>query len=158
MNIIIGRFQGLSKTHVKLISEADVVVIIDSGKISKRNPFSFETRKRMIDKVFGGNIEVCSYKTGYIPDILNYLGGGSWAGLYGNDCIICGDDRIKGYKEQFKGKDIWFKTHIRDDNISGTWIRNSLIDNNESKFKESTHPLIWDMYNELREELIQALK
>ena len=157
MNLIIGRFQGLSKTHVKLISETDVVVIIDSGKVSKRNPFSFETRKRMIDKVFGGNIEVYSYKTGYLPDILNHLGG-FWTSFNGQDYIICGDDRIKGYKQQLEGKDIWFKTHTRTDNISGTRVRQSLINDDIFTFQELTHSLIWDMYSELREELIQTLE
>lgn len=157
MHLIIGRFQGLSTSHIKLISESDVVVIIDSGKMSKRNPFSFETRERMIRCIFGESIEIYSYNTGYLPDIIKHLETKGLEYLRSIRYIICGEDRIKGYQKQLQDQDVWFKTHSRTDGISGTAIRQCLINNDRERFFSLTHPGLHNMFDELREELVQAL-
>ena len=63
--VILGRFNPLHKGHVHLIKEAlkrcqNVLVFIGSSQESRtsRNPFSYEERKAMLEKVFGKAIAI----------------------------------------------------------------------------------------------------
>lgn len=63
--VILGRFNPLHKGHVHLIQEAlkrcqNVLVFIGSSQESRtsRNPFSYEERKAMLEKVFGKAIAI----------------------------------------------------------------------------------------------------
>ena len=79
----VGRFQLLHKGHEQLIDLGlelceKFVVLVGSSNESRteNNPFTFEERKEMIQKVYGDKVEVypiINIGIGYVPEWGNYL-------------------------------------------------------------------------------------
>ena len=75
--LFIGRFQPFHNAHLldikKILKEADEIIIaIGSSRENntKENPFSYNERKKMIEKVFKSN-KIKSYKIYPVPDLYN---------------------------------------------------------------------------------------
>jgi hypothetical protein len=76
-------------------------LIVDGEKSSKdkeKNPFSFEERKRMINKI-NKSVEVLRVVHGYLPETIKYLYDKYGNRLDGID-FYCGTDRVNGYESQ----------------------------------------------------------
>ena len=83
LGFMVGRFQLLHKGHESLINEGlklcdRFVILLGNSEESrtKNNPFNFEERKEMIQKIYGDKVEVypiLSIGIGYVPEWGNYI-------------------------------------------------------------------------------------
>lgn len=83
LGFMVGRFQLLHKGHESLINEGlelcdRFVILLGNSEESrtKNNPFNFEERKEMIQKIYGDKVEVypiISIGIGYVPEWGNYI-------------------------------------------------------------------------------------
>lgn len=170
-SLILGRFNHIHLGHKMLIDESikkakKTLVLIGSmqEKGTLRNPFSYDTRKRLIEKIYKDESSIIisgledmsnehdiSYEWGrYIldnvyemtnqkPDIM----------FYGNDESRNGwfsEEDIKGIHEEVISRDI-FK-------ISATYLRGLIITNNKDEWMKYVHENIYDEFENLRNELI----
>lgn len=170
-SLILGRFNHIHLGHKMLIDESinkakKTLVLIGSmqEKGTLRNPFSYDTRKRLIEKIYKDESSIIisgledmsnehdiSYEWGrYIldnvyemtnlkPDIM----------FYGNDESRNGwfsQEDIKGIHEEVISRDI-FK-------ISATYLRGLIITNNKDEWMKYVHENIYDEFENLRNELI----
>jgi len=150
--LIVGRFQPLTKGHVKMIKTAysecdDVYVNIVKGKKSEteKNPFDLNLQEKMLKAVFP-DINILSGTTGNIITMLNKINDNiNW--------IYCGSDRVSSYESQLKRMpDVKIREIKRtDDDISATKVRNALKEGDEKEFKKLTPKEIHNMFDELRE-------
>lgn len=152
MNLFVGRFQGLTLSHCRMIEKSDIIVIVDSGKISLRNPFPYDIREEMIGRVFSDDKRIIKAQNGYIPDIIHNNN------LNHVDTIVCGSDRVMTYMGQFAITPMWFNVYPRHSQISGSMFREALLKDDKQTFEKITHHKIHDMYDELRKLLVQTLK
>ena len=149
--LIIGRFQPLTKGHVKMIKTAykecdDVYINIVKGKKSDKdkNPFSLEVQEKMIKAVFP-NINIINGTTGNIITMINKINDNiNW--------IYCGTDRLYSYENQLKKMpDVKIREIERtDEDISATKVRESLINDDEKEFNRLTPKEIHKMFLELK--------
>ena len=170
-SLILGRFNHIHLGHKMLIDESikkakKTLVLIGSmqEKGTLRNPFSYDTRKRLIEKIYKDESSIIisgledmsnehdiSYEWGrYIldnvyemtnqkPDIM----------FYGNDESRNGwfsEEDIKGIHKEVISRDI-FK-------ISATYLRGLIITNNKDEWMKYVHENIYDEFENLRNELI----
>ena len=149
--LILGRFQGITKQHQKLLEVAfqdndiDIVVvqIIQGGKTSQdiyKNPFDQEIRTLFVKAIisdlkrkYNKSQIVDVFNVGYIPSISEYI-----KEKYGDIEIVkvyCGTDRKQSYEEQLKRANLNDKIKVEelprnvesDDEISQTKLRNALF-------------------------------
>ncbi len=107
--LILGRFQPFTIGHRKMVEiqkefQNVVYIVIVEGKKSsldkKRNPFTFEERKRFIKKVFpNDDVIVDRFEKGYLPDIITYMENKYKIPV---GYVLCGEDRVDGYKRQLE--------------------------------------------------------
>lgn len=152
--LVVGRFSGFHRGHATLIQQAheahpdaEIIVGIVVGKKTstdvKKNPFNFEQRKEMIQKILnslGIDAVIVQLASAYIPDVVKLL-------LEKHDIkieyVYCGSDRLNGYVEQGL-EQLGVKTVYveRDENdtdptkmASATKMREALINRDIEMFK-----------------------
>jgi cytidyltransferase-like protein len=166
LGVTVGRFQTFHTGHEYMIDKAiricdTVGVFVGSSQESgtEKNPFSYETRERLLKKLFGDRIAVYP-----LPDI-GVGNNSSW-----------GDYVLKNIRERFgrapellvSGKEArrvdWFDSargvnvaelylpKIID--ISATKMREFFITDNFEEWKKYTNPKLWDEYESLRAEVL----
>ncbi len=168
LGLVLGRFQAFHKGHEFIIDKAvefcdNVCVLVGSSQESGtlKNPFSYETRERLLKKIYGDKIKVFP-----LPDI--GVGNNSAWGEY----------VLKNVKEHFNrfpdllvsGKEerriSWFDgldsaqiaelyvPKILD--VSATKMREYFIDDNREKWQSLTNEKLWDEYESLRREVLDS--
>lgn len=109
--LIIGRFSGFHRGHVEVIRKAhldhpDKILIIavvvgkQSSQDLNKNPFTFEERKEIIEKILNKykiDASIIKVPTAYIPQLAETL-----KEEYGINIkyVYCGSDRIDSYLKQ----------------------------------------------------------
>ncbi len=83
LGFMVGRFQILHKGHESLINEGlerceKFVILLGNSEESRteKNPFTFQERKEMIQKIYGDKVEVypiINIGIGYVPAWGNYV-------------------------------------------------------------------------------------
>lgn len=154
--VVLGRFQGFTKKHYKIISKAKkenknskiVVAIVNGLKSSKNvdvNPFTYFERCKMIKKCFP-EVLCIKISRGFLMDLLKIL-----AKLdYNIKRIYCGSDRAMNYKDQIKRLELNIEVRsIKRDFVSATLLRESLQNHNIEKFKQLSPPELWEDFEVL---------
>ena len=173
--LIIGRFSGFHRGHTELIRRAHldhpdkpiiiaVVVGKKSSKDLEKNPFSFEERKEMIEKI----LKVLNIKAGiiqvpsaYIPDLVKLLKEEHNIDI---KYVYCGADRLNSYLQQnlesMGIKVVYLERNTSDTDptksASATRVRNAVKNNDFEEFKELMpeevdEDTLLDIFNSLRE-------
>ena len=168
--VVLGRFNHLHNGHKLVIDisrklcKKTLILIGSAEKVGTlRNPFKLETRKKVIEKVYHNDDVII----GGLKDLTNEDDISFEWGKYilDNICEMYGsvpDLMVYGKDESRKG---WFSA---DDNnkfseiivardkikISATELRKYLVYDEKDKWKEYVPKEIWDMYDELRKELM----
>ncbi|MEH7209962.1 adenylyltransferase/cytidyltransferase family protein [Priestia megaterium] len=181
LGFVIGRFQHIHNSHVKMIDTAldtceRVILMIGSSQESgtERNPFNLYTRINLIREVFVDEIEDGSLLLAHTDDMTNEDDHSTawgdfvlrkinmWRGHYGIkdevDCFIYGNDEERS--AWFNPADIEKVSHIilsrQADQLSATSVRKLMIANDFSEWQKQTPIPIRRRYDELREELLNV--
>ncbi|MBQ7669583.1 MAG: adenylyltransferase/cytidyltransferase family protein [Clostridia bacterium] len=168
LGVIVGRFQGLHEGHETVIDAAtaicDIVgIFIGSSQESgtANNPFSYETRRGMIERVYGEKVKIfplpdigvgnCAEWGEYVLDnVVKYFGALP-------DVLISGrEERRADWLEGPRGKFVAELYVPKKIDISATRMRQYFIDDDETTWKSFTNPVLWDMYSSLREEVASS--
>ncbi len=163
--IFIGRMQGFTVGHMKVIDimakthPHSYVVLVKGEKSStdtKRNPLPFAVQEKMIKKALPSNVDLTTAKTANLEDILPNLSGKTFA-------VYAGPDRLASYRTYAKYA-IKQGYHVRiidtgqmiprDENVSGTKLREALKNNDFEAFKRVAPKEIWDMFGELKKYMV----
>lgn len=168
LGVTVGRFQSFHAGHeymintaVKLCGRVGIFVGSSQESGTRNNPFSYETRERVLKKLFGDTVSIFP-----LPDI--GVGNNSSWGDYVlkniNDRFGCPPDLLVSGKEARRVD--WFDStrgitvaelyvpKIID--ISGTRMREFFISDNREEWQRHTNPVLWDEYDLLREEMLAA--
>lgn len=166
LGIIVGRFQSFHKGHEYIIDRAveicdTVGVFIGSSQESGtfKNPFSYETREKILNKVYGDKIVIYP-----LPDI--GVGNNSGWGEYvlkntkerfgeAPDLLVSGkEERRVDWFDGIEGVSAseLYVPKILD--ISATAMREFFISGNFEEWKKYTNEKLWDEYDALRAEVI----
>lgn len=168
LGILVGRFQTLHSGHEDMINRAialceRVGVFVGSSNESgtSKNPFSYDTREKMLKTVFGDNVFVYP-----LPDI--GVGNNSTWGDYvlknvverfGEmpDLLISGKEaRRVSWFDSVEGTSIAELYIPKTIDISATEMREHFINNDVESWREYTNPKLWNMYDELRKEVLKS--
>lgn len=162
LGIIVGRFQTFHTGHEYMVEKAAAVcervaIFIGSSQESgtQKNPFTYETRERILKKLFGDTVEIYP-----LPDI--GVGNNSAWGEYvlENVKMNCGrtPDLLVSGKEERRLN--WFdSTGVmaaelyvpKTIDISATKMREFFITGDYEEWKKYTSPRLWDEYKKLRD-------
>jgi len=152
LGFTVGRFQLVHKGHEQLIDLGlelceKFVVLVGSSDESRtvNNPFTFEERKEMLQKIYGDRIEV--YPTinigiGYVPEWGNYLLNTIkfYCGEFPDFVVNGSEDGRSNWLSNENRQHITELTVARDKiKISGTEIRKYLLDKGVMGFKQFTY-------------------
>ena len=162
LGIIVGRFQTFHAGHEEIIRKAialceQVGIFIGSSQESGtlKNPFTYETRERILRKVFGYEINIYP-----LPDI--GVGNNSAWGDYvlenvyerfnkAPDLLISGkEERRVNWFDSVQGilvSELYIPKTIE---VSATQMREHLINGEFEEWKKYTSEKLWDEYEELR--------
>jgi len=173
IGVTIGRFQPFHAGHAAIIRQlaqkySSVVVFIAGQKIDAKNPFSHETRLKMMKaslpdvwskvKVFPATIQ--GKGTGYIPSLIANASatGEAEIPMDGSVDVLVGEDRLKDqqtqakHNEAHKGEQGYYPGMINvtalpgvknDDDagrISGTRVREALAKNDQHSVMKMLDP------------------
>lgn len=168
--LVLGRFQMMHNGHMEIIDMSrqlceKTLILIGSSQESGtlRNPFKLETRKRVITRIYNDNDVIIgalndltnendiSFEWGrYILDNINKMYGVM------PDLMLYGkDESRKGWFSEEDSKN--FSEMIVSRNkikTSATKLREYLVQDNKQEWEKYVPKEIWDMYDELREELL----
>lgn len=168
LGLVLGRFQTFHKGHEFIIDKAvefcdNVCVLVGSSQESGtlKNPFSYETRERLLKKIYGDKIKVFP-----LPDI--GVGNNSAWGEYVLKTVKEHFNRfpdllVSGKEERriswFDGLDNaqiseLYVPKILD--VSATKMREYFIDDNRGKWESLTNEKLWDEYESLRREVLDS--
>lgn len=178
--IMPGRFMPCHSGHIELLKQASKfyklpIVIVQIISKNKKSPFSSSLLTKMrnaIIKEFNFIEDFVEYpqsNPAFIANIIRYL---KQIG-YNPVGMTCGSDREKGYRDSIKWMetspkmktefpDITFETPFkldfiikRDDKniVSGTLVRESLINNDFESYKKYMPKSTWLLFNEFKSEL-----
>lgn len=162
LGFIVGRFQLLHKGHEQLIDLGlelceKFVVLVGSSNESRteNNPFTFEERKEMIQKVYGDKVEVypiINIGIGYVPEWGNYLLNTIkfYCGEYPDFVINGSEDGRSNWLSNEQRQHITELTVSRDKiKISATDIRKTLLEQGTMAFGDLSYkngndkPPVW---------------
>lgn len=169
LGIVLGRFQILHKGHEEIINRGielcdKFVVYIGSSQESgtEKNPYTYEFRKNVLEKVFGDKIEVRP-----IPDC--GLGNNQYWGKYVIQTVINDFNQkpdliVSGNEAR---RESWFNcddmSSISELIVSKSTVMTSSSDLKEYMFRNDhelwkffTNEKIHDMYDELREKYLEC--
>lgn len=147
--LFIGRFSPLTIAHYSIIEKAlstydHVVVNIVKSKLNIDNPFPVEVQKDMLNKCFDNNIEIIVTETGNLLRSIQKCSKTI-------NVVLAGSDRFENYKQQLENnKDIVVREIPRINEVSGTKVRKSLVENDYETFKQNVPKQIWGMFDELK--------
>lgn len=171
LGLVLGRFQHLHNGHREIIEISrklcqKTLLLIGSCQESGtlRNPFEFEIRKKVICRIYqeddvliGGlrdltNENDISFEWGkYILENVEKM--------YGTkpDLMIYGkDESRKGWFSDEDSQNFSEMVVARNKiKISATELRECLVQNDKERWKQYVPEEIWDMYGDLREELLK---
>lgn len=170
LSLVLGRFNHIHKGHELLINKSievskKTLILLGSAGEEKtlRNPFSLDTRKRLVEKIFDkqdiliyglkdmSHEHDISFKWGrYILDNVYLLTGKKPDVMfYGND------ESRKGWfsKEDIQGIDevIVSRDEIK---ISATYLRGLILIGDKEEWKKYVDEKIYDEFESLRDELL----
>ena len=173
--LIIGRFSGFHRGHVELIRRAHldhpdkpiIIAVVVGKKSSKdlnKNPFTFEERRNMIEKILNKlNIKagIIQVPSAYIPDLVKLLKEEHNIDI---KYVYCGADRLNSYLQQnlesMGIKVVYLERNTSDTDptksASATRVRNAVKNNDFEEFKELMpeevdEDTLLDIFNSLRE-------
>ena len=170
VNIILGKFQPLTRAHVRLIEElynqnnCKVVIVLTCCKNKdERHPFSQDLILKEIFK--------CYTSGDLVFDIVLHSGG-DFGPLfekfykYGYEPQLwgCGTDRVEAYRKFIKNPKYIEMFHLpenfdvyelkrNDEDISSTKVRQFIKDNDFENFKEMMPSQSWQFFEEFKKEL-----
>ena len=170
--LVLGRYNHIHNGHKEIIAQSiklceKTLILIGSAQEygTVRNPFKLETRKKAIQKIYNNNSEVI---IGELKDYTNENDISPKWGKYILDNVekeygIQPDLMVYGKDQSRKG---WFSEEdsqnfselliARNKNkISATELRKYMAKNNKKQWEKYVPEEIWDMYEELREELLK---
>ena len=169
LSLILGRFNHIHKGHELLIDlsikeSEETLVLLGSAQeeMTLRNPFKFETRKKLIKKIYGDKVLIyglndmshehdISFKWGrYILDnVYNLTSKRPDVMYYGND------ESRNGWfsKEDINGIDKKIISREKV-NISATNLRGLILINQKDEWKKYVDEKIFDEFDYLRDELL----
>lgn len=166
LGILLGRFQTLHKGHVDMIERALAVcdrvgIFVGSAQESgtSKNPFSFELRKQMLERVFGDRIAVLPLKD------IGVGNNSTWGDyvldnaekVFGRlpDLFISGkENRRTEWLMSDRGVKIAELIIPKTIEISATVMRQFLIDGEKEAWQQYAPEEIWPMFDILREAVL----
>ena len=167
LGITVGRFQTFHKGHQYMIDKAvalceSVGVFIGSSQESgtAKNPFSYETRERLLKKIYGDAVSVYP-----LPDI--GVGNNSRWGDYvidnvterfgeTPDLLVSGkESRRVDWFDSVKSLTIAELYVPKIIDISATQMREFFLTGDVASWRTYTDPALWDEFNKLRA-IVQA--
>ena len=169
--LVLGRFHPMHNGHKEIIDMArqlckKTLILVSSAQESGtlRNPFQLETRKNVIRRVYDDDEVIIDT----LQDLTNENDISFEWGRYILDNVekmyaVMPDLMVYGKDESRKG---WFSEEDSKKfsevivarnkiEISATKLREYLVQNEKEKWQKYVPEQIWDMYEELREELLQ---
>lgn len=168
LGVTVGRFQTFHTGHEYMINKAleicdTVAVFVGSSQESGtlKNPFSYETREKILRAVFDDKIKVFP-----LPDI--GVGNNSKWGDYVLKNIV---ERFGTHPDLLvSGREArrldWFESDSELEiselyvpkiiDISATEMRAHFIEDNLAEWKKYTNPRLWDSYDELRQAVLSS--
>ena len=168
LGIIIGRFQVFHTGHVYMIDKAlqlceEVGLFIGSSQEhgTNKNPFTYETRKELIETVCGDRIKVYP-----LPDI--GVGNNSRWGDYvienvekrfgtDPDLFISGKEQRRiDWFDSVKGVTISELYVPKTIEISATQMRRFMLEGDKDSWMRYTDPALWDRFEDLRKEVLAS--
>lgn len=168
LGLIIGRFQSFHKGHEYIIDKAveicdTVGIFVGSSQESGtfKNPFSYETRERILKKVCGDKVVVYP-----LPDI--GVGNNSAWGEYvlknarerfgrAPDMLVSGkEERRLDWFDGIDGIDSSELYVPKIIDISATDMREFFMSGNIEEWKKYTNEKLWEEYDALRAEVIAS--
>ena len=165
--LYIGRFQPLHKGHCSVIRKAlseceKLVIVIGSTQEvgTRKNPFSFEDRKRFIEKVFEKDIDRIIIIG--LEDRPNIANDSSWGEYVFNkvnqildikpEAVYAGEELINSH--WYDTIDIVVKKVNRGDiNVSATEVREALYQNDYNKVKAYLPSELMEYYEFMKERI-----
>lgn len=172
--IIVGRMQHIHKGHEKLINIGlslcnKLLLFLGSAnsEVSSKNPYSYEYRKYLIEKIYKDEIEngrliICPLNdledsTSLTPEWGEYVLNNAKEVLGKSpNCIIYGKD--KDIFKCFSKETVKKLSEVYVDRnsllISATKMREFLKEDNYDEWKKYANEKIYDEYKNLREKLI----
>jgi len=162
LGVLVGRFQGIHKGHEMMIDTAlgvcdKVGVFIGSSQESgtAKNPFTYELRREMLERIYGGRVEVfplpdigvgnCAAWGEYVMEnVLNRFGRLPDLSISGKE------ERRASWLEGKSGEGVAELYVPKTVVMSATQMREFFLRDERENWQEFTNPLLWDMYGELR--------
>lgn len=168
LGILVGRFQTFHKGHQDLIDKAtelcdQVGVLVGSSQESgtNKNPFSYEMRERLLQRIYGEKI--CIYP---LPDIGvgNNAAWGDYViekafSYFGAkpDLLISGkEERRIDWFDSASGSSIAELYIPKTIDISASRMRELLVENRFDEWKEYCDERLWDVFPEMRKIVLAA--
>lgn len=166
--LIVGRFQNPHKGHEDMIRRSialceETVILIGSAEESGtyKNPYTYELRKEMLTRLFGGSIRVfplidigvgnCSLWGEYVLDKAY-----EYTGRYPDLMISGRESRRSGWFDGEKGEKIAELYIPKTVDISATLLRKYMLEDDFDAWKSYMSPALWDMYDTLKAITVSA--
>ena len=172
-SLVVGRFQPLHIGHEAIINKAlelsdNVIIFIGSAdkEGTKDNPFSYETRKQMLELVYSEEIDNNKIKIYPLKDI--GVGNVFAWGDYLIEEVKKYTDKIDLFVSGEEAKiDLWFNDNLKKEidfyklsrdeiKISATELRKIIFENEYVEFKKYTNPKLYKYYSMIRLEIIKT--
>ena len=168
LGILVGRFQTLHSGHEMMINTAvelcgEVAIFVGSAQESGtyKNPFSYEVRKDMLEKIFGDKIKIYP---------LNDIGVGnnsSWGeyvlnsiventGRYPDLHISGKEERRVSWFDGIEGVSIAELYIPKTIDISASEMREFFINGDFESWKKYTNPALYGEFEKLREIVVNS--
>lgn len=168
LGIIVGRFQTIHLGHKDMVGKACAVcdrvgIFVGSSQESGtlKNPFTYEARKAMLQKVFGDSVQVFP-----LPDI--GVGNNSKWGDYvlenvrrrfgsSPDLLISGkEERRLSWFDSAAGVRVAELYIPKTIEMSATRMREFFIEDDREAWQRYTDRALWDDYETMRETVLAA--
>lgn len=168
LGIIVGRFQTFHTGHLDMVGKACAVcdrvgIFVGSSQESGtlKNPFTYEARRKMLEKVFGSRVQVYP-----LPDI--GVGNNSQWGEYvlqnvrrrfGNapDLLVSGkEERRLSWFDSAVGVSVAELYIPKTIDISATRMREFFLDNDRARWQKYTPQALWEDYESMRQAVLAA--
>ncbi|MBR4769250.1 MAG: adenylyltransferase/cytidyltransferase family protein [Lachnospiraceae bacterium] len=166
--VIVGRFQTFHNGHKDMIDRAlalaeRVGVFIGSSEESgtEKNPFSFEFRKEILERIYGGAVEIYP-----LPDIGigNVSGWGDYVigeaekhmGITPDLFVSGRESRRIDWLGSGKGQNIAELYVPKTIDISATAMRSFILSGDRSLWERYTDPHIFDLFGRMHELVLKA--
>ncbi len=170
LGFIVGRFQVFHLGHASLIRKsmemADKTIVLVGSADKRRtmdNPFSFEERKAMIQKVFPDVIvlPLDDIGVGNVPSWGDYLFKSilEKEGRY-PDLYVCGNEaKVDMWFDERKKDHLHIERVERSDiPISATQLRNDIVQGKKESFLKYVPKELDPLYPDIRKTLISVMK